>query len=509
MTSREVALDYVNRGWSPIPIPVRSKAPTISDWPSLRITSAADIERLFGVNDNVGILNGQPSSWLVDVDLDTPQALELALTMLPPTLRFGRPGRPLSHWLYYAEGATTAKFADPETHSMLLELRSTGTQTVFPPSIHPSGETVLFEDSDAPPTELDAAHLRKRVQRLAAAVLMVRHGYAVEAARACAEHWEPGCDDGLPEVVAARAREWSTGLSVAPRPVATAPVTSGGAGSGDPVRRAAGYLAKIGGAVAGARGHDVTWAAAVALVRGFALSSSDALSLLMSDYNPRCSPPWSERELRHKVESAERDGRLPRGYLLDNPRRDWSQYRTSAPAVDASSNPTAADIFEMVDIASVPDEGPARWLVDGLWSDQAVGIVGGEPKSFKSFLTTHLAVAVAAGVPALGKHAVAQGRVLMFNAEDRPAMTRDRVAKMCRALDVSLAGLPLKLISVPVLRLDDAAEVARLSRSVASVRPALLILDPLRDLHGLDENDAKNRRGPPGAIEAHPARARL
>ena len=36
-----------------------------------------------------------------------------------------------------------------------------------------------------------------------------------------------------------------------------------------------------------------------------------------------------------------------------------------------------------------------RWLVTGLWSEQAVGIVGGEPKCCKSFLALDLAVSVA------------------------------------------------------------------------------------------------------------------
>jgi len=62
-----------------------------------------------------------------------------------------------------------------------------------------------------------------------------------------------------------------------------------------------------------------------------------------------------------------------------------------------------------------------RWLVTGLWSEQAVGIVGGEPKCCKSFLALDLAVAVAAGVPCLRRFAVPRaGRVLLFAAEDVP-----------------------------------------------------------------------------------------
>src|SRR5205823_13346804 len=46
-----------------------------------------------------------------------------------------------------------------------------------------------------------------------------------------------------------------------------------------------------------------------------------------------------------------------------------------------------------------------RWLVTDLWSEGAVGIVGGEPKCCKSFLALELAVAVASGRPALRRFA--------------------------------------------------------------------------------------------------------
>src|SRR6516165_3434001 len=47
-----------------------------------------------------------------------------------------------------------------------------------------------------------------------------------------------------------------------------------------------------------------------------------------------------------------------------------------------------------------------RWLVTHLWSQDAVGIVGGEPKCCKSFLALDMAVAVAAGVPCLRRFVV-------------------------------------------------------------------------------------------------------
>ena len=70
------------------------------------------------------------------------------------------------------------------------------------------------------------------------------------------------------------------------------------------VDRAKAYLAKCDGAVSGQGGHNRTFAVTSALVNGFLLPPDVALNLLLGDYNPRCSPPWSEQEFKHKVESA-------------------------------------------------------------------------------------------------------------------------------------------------------------------------------------------------------------
>lgn len=83
--------------------------------------------------------------------------------------------------------------------------------------------------------------------------------------------------------------------------------------------RAMGFLAKCEGAISGQGGHNRTFAVASALVNGFLLSPEAALRLLKSDYNRKCSPPWSENELQHKVDDALRagppDGKEP-GWLL-------------------------------------------------------------------------------------------------------------------------------------------------------------------------------------------------
>jgi hypothetical protein len=83
-----------------------------------------------------------------------------------------------------------------------------------------------------------------------------------------------------------------------------------------PQERAAAYIRRLPVSVAGQGGHAAAFHAAVAAVRGFDLSDSDALDVLRV-WNAACVPPWNEADLRHKIKSARLDGQRPFGCLLD------------------------------------------------------------------------------------------------------------------------------------------------------------------------------------------------
>ena len=130
-----------------------------------------------------------------------------------------------------------------------------------------------------------------------------------------------------------------------------------------------------------------------------------------------------------------------------------------------------------------------RWLITDLWTQGAVGIVGGEPKCCKSLLALDLAVAVAAGVPCLRRFAVPDpGRVLLYAAEDAHPIVRRRLEGIAAAAGVNLRDLNIQVITVPTLRLDLDADRASLQETVARLQPRLLILDPFVRLHRIDEN---------------------
>jgi hypothetical protein len=57
---------------------------------------------------------------------------------------------------------------------MIVELRAKGCMTVFPGSVHKSGEEVRF-DQEGEPAETEFGQLASSVRHLAAASLLLRH----------------------------------------------------------------------------------------------------------------------------------------------------------------------------------------------------------------------------------------------------------------------------------------------------------------------------------------------
>jgi RecA-family ATPase len=153
----------------------------------------------------------------------------------------------------------------------------------------------------------------------------------------------------------------------------------------------------------------------------------------------------------------------------------------SAPAPPELPVARAADL----EVASAEHQ----WLVRQIWTQQAVGIVGGVPKSCKSWLGLDLAVSVASSTPCLGRFAVDDpGTALVYLAEDALPLVRGRIADLCLHRGLALAALDLLVITAPSLRLDLPADQARLRATLARHKPRLLVLDPLVRLHRLDEN---------------------
>jgi len=178
--AREAAERYIAEGWRVVPVKLGEKNPTDPGWPD----NHYDADE---ITENVGVILGPVSGGLADIDLDSYWSLYLAPYFLPETVTFGRSSKRASHWLYYCDGARSRQFtfqasehAKAEGKAVeLVEIRAQnassdrcGHQSIFPGSIHKSGEAIEWDDGKEEITRIERGALVWAVTRLAVACII-------------------------------------------------------------------------------------------------------------------------------------------------------------------------------------------------------------------------------------------------------------------------------------------------------------------------------------------------
>jgi putative DNA primase/helicase len=171
-----------------IPLKRQSKEPIEASWPS----SGRPLESINSKSNNVGILLGEPSG-VLDIDLDCLEAKELAPIILPkPSACFSWGSPSSGHYFYKANdfGPRTS-FSSDETGT-LLELRGDGSQTMCPPSVHPSGNMLEFTTLNSEAESVCYQDLKRCASLLAASAEVsqrwiegIRHDLALAFAGLC------------------------------------------------------------------------------------------------------------------------------------------------------------------------------------------------------------------------------------------------------------------------------------------------------------------------------------
>lgn len=114
------------------------------------------------------------------------------------------------------------------------------------------------------------------------------------------------------------------------------------------------------------------------------------------------------------------------------------------------------------------------WLIEDLWENNSVGVIGAPSKSFKSTLTINLACAVATGKPFDGRE-VKQGAVLIIQGENNLSMEQHKI--------YSITGET----ELPIYFVDDNItmdHIYKLKDSILELGVKLLIIDPMYLLFG-------------------------
>ncbi len=144
-------------------------------------------------------------------------------------------------------------------------------------------------------------------------------------------------------------------------------------------------------------------------------------------------------------------------------------------------------------------DGP-DWVIRGLVSKRSITIIGADPKASKTWCLIDMALAVASGGKAFGEFPSLMepgSSVALFLNEDSERSVKNRL----RALSSGYGYLPnqgrhVRVIARTPLDLSSPNDVAAFIADVRQInpRPAFVGLDPLRNLHGVDENSSSDMR---------------
>lgn len=189
----------------------------------------------------------------------------------------------------------------------------------------------------------------------------------------------------------------------------------------------------------------------------------EAISAYILQFNANCVPPAPEDEVLKHV----------RDTLPDlKKRKQPTQPKQDMPIVSAR------------ELAS-KDFGPRRWVATGIIPKTGLTFLAGKKGVKKTFSALELALCVAEGAPFFGHYPTEQGHVLYMDAEGGEFTLWERLRKLREEIP---EGLDISFY--PRLHLDK-AEGGPLEEYLASHPDCLVIIDALRRVLEVDENDSK------------------
>jgi hypothetical protein len=196
------------------------------------------------------------------------------------------------------------------------------------------------------------------------------------------------------------------------------------------LERAKKYLSVMDPSIKGDPGNPQLVKAACRVVQGFNLDPTTALEAI-AEWNSRCVPPWSDKELRYTILRAkDRPSDKPVGYLLNSPRTvgqldswtlgDGQQQQQTKIEVSPHAHTRETDWQWETETLDKIRPVPVRWIVrapDGKgFLPAGLAVISGDPGMGKSTLIRAVMAQITSGQ---GPFQVdGQGDVLIVVAED-------------------------------------------------------------------------------------------
>lgn len=226
-----------------------------------------------------------------------------------------------------------------------------------------------------------------------------------------------------------------------------------------------------------------------ALWRPGVLSESALAASLQAVNRERCEPPLPADEVARIAASVSR-------YQPEPPLVVTTGQPAPPPAAPPDPPPPAEWLHDGADLLAAEIDDPPP-LVGGsgtgvLISAGDLAVWHGAPRSYKSFSALLAALCVATGNHFADRWPAMRAPVLYIQEEGGLANWQRRLRWSLAAIDATAEDLRgwFYTSASARFRLDDEAWLASLCREMERIQPGLLVIDPLSQVSGHDENDA-------------------
>lgn len=259
------------------------------------------------------------------------------------------------------------------------------------------------------------------------------------------------------------------------------------------LRRAKRYLDSVDPAIQGQNGSGKLFWAVTALLWKFGLDEAVTKRLILERYNRRCEPPWSEKEIDHKIS----DAKAKPPNLLTNWESETSAFSGIGPQPQASVDtpPQNPFVFYSHEQLLAADLTPHFLIQDVLIEGQPM-IVGGPKKCLKTSILLDMAVSLGGGDDFLGMFKVVKPcKVLVMSGESGLATILNAVNRILHEKSLSRrqsiipsmdrflksGAIPIAdnvLICDAVPHIADPEHINFLQARLEAEKPGVVIFDP-------------------------------
>lgn len=122
---------------------------------------------------------------------------------------------------------------------------------------------------------------------------------------------------------------------------------------------------------------------------------------------------------------------------------------------------------------------PVKWLVNGIWQKAKINAMGGFEKSGKSRLMNWLLV-----------QAAQNERPLYLCGEEPVALVNNRITNYAALQGFKDYAFNIDYMMAAAMRLDFKSQRDELLQIMLDDDRTMLVIDPMRNIHGADENDS-------------------